>query len=85
MEGKKTADDKMQLINIIKRLEDNGATGIILGCTELPLIISQKDINLRLFDTINILAETTVDLCIEKSKENLNKQSTLNKSKEKTK
>jgi aspartate racemase len=41
-------------INILNTLIDEGAEGIILGCTELPLLIKQIDITVPLFSTIEI-------------------------------
>ncbi|KAA3638012.1 MAG: aspartate/glutamate racemase family protein [Bacteroidetes bacterium] len=46
---------------IIKRLQDNGAEGIILGCTEIPLLISKNDVDLPIFDTTRIHAEKAVE------------------------
>jgi len=46
---------------IITRLSDNGAQGIILGCTELPLLIKQEDCPVPLFDTTVIHAKAAVD------------------------
>ncbi|OGS18283.1 MAG: aspartate racemase [Elusimicrobia bacterium RIFOXYA2_FULL_40_6] len=40
--------------DIINKLADNGAEGIILGCTELPLLIKQEDLTIPLFDTTKI-------------------------------
>jgi len=47
--------------NIIRRLEARGAQGIILGCTEIPLIVKQKDSTLPLFDTTDLHARAAVD------------------------
>ncbi len=60
LEGKKKISDKMKLLSIIKRMQDSGAKGIVLGCTELPLLLSQNDTKLPLFDTLKILAEFIV-------------------------
>jgi len=50
---------------IINRLSDNGAQGIILGCTELPLLIKQEDCPVPLFDTTVIHAEAAVQYALE--------------------
>lgn len=42
-------------------IKKTGATGVILGCTEIPLLISQKDLSVKVFDTIQIHAEAAVD------------------------
>lgn len=54
------------LEKIMKKMLSKGAQGIILGCTELPLAISQKDTEIKLFNTINILAEYSVDEAYKK-------------------
>lgn len=54
------------LKSIIKKMITLGAEGVVLGCTELPLAISQKDIAFPLFNTINILAEYAVDEAYKK-------------------
>lgn len=53
--GKKIKKDKQKLILIAESLQKRGAGGIILGCTELPLIFP-KNFNLPIFDSIDILA-----------------------------
>jgi aspartate racemase len=47
--------------SIIKNLEINGAQGVILGCTEIPLLISEKDVNIPTFNTTKIHAEKAVE------------------------
>ncbi len=54
-------DLKKKFIEIINNLEKKGAEAVILGCTELPLIVSQKDVNILLFDTARIHAESAVE------------------------
>jgi aspartate racemase len=49
---------------IIGRLESRGAQGIVLGCTEIPLIVKQKDYGLPLFDTTDLHARAAVDLAL---------------------
>ncbi|MFX0076885.1 MAG: aspartate/glutamate racemase family protein [Candidatus Hermodarchaeota archaeon] len=34
--------------------------GVILGCTELPLILQQKDINIKLLDTVEVHVEAAL-------------------------
>jgi aspartate racemase len=47
---------KEAYLNIINKLVDSGAEGIILGCTEIPLLIQQNDTSIPLFDTTAIHA-----------------------------
>ncbi len=50
---------------IIKKLENKGAEGVILGCTEIPLLISAKDVNIPVFDTTLIHAEKAVEWALQ--------------------
>lgn len=45
---------------VIQDLKGRGAEGVILGCTEIPLLIAQEDVDLPVFDTTTIHAETAV-------------------------
>lgn len=49
--GKIKDSSKKEFISIINSLIQKGAEGIILGCTEIPLLIQQKDVNIPIFDT----------------------------------
>jgi aspartate racemase len=58
--GKMNASSKKRLKQIIGMLVENGAEGIILGCTEIPLLIKQEDVNVPVFDTTEIHAKAAV-------------------------
>ncbi|MBU0489068.1 MAG: aspartate/glutamate racemase family protein [Bacteroidetes bacterium] len=62
--GKFTNEARVQFLGIINRLVDQGAEGIILGCTEIPLLISQKDTIVPLFDTLENHALAAVDFVL---------------------
>lgn len=49
---------------IIKNLENRGAEGVILGCTEIPLLISDKDVDIPTFDTTTIHATHAVEWAV---------------------
>jgi len=49
---------------VIARLEQRGAEGIVLGCTEITLLIKQADAELPLFDTTDLHAERAVELAL---------------------
>lgn len=51
---------------VIKKLCLNGADGIVLGCTEIPLLIKQKDVNVPIFDTTTIHAISAVEFALSK-------------------
>ena len=44
----------------IEKLIENGAEGIILGCTEIPLLVDQKHCRMPVFDTTLIHARAAV-------------------------
>ena len=58
--GEIKASSKKQYLDIVKRLKDQGAEAVIMGCTEITLLISQQDTNVPLYDTTAIHAEEAV-------------------------
>jgi aspartate racemase len=56
---------KEEYIKIIKNLISNGAEGIILGCTEIPLLIKEKDVDTHIFDTTKIHALAAVEFALK--------------------
>ncbi|MHA1532354.1 MAG: aspartate/glutamate racemase family protein [Candidatus Heimdallarchaeota archaeon] len=48
-------------LEVIYRLNDMGAEGVILGCTEIPLLIKQEDCKIPVFDTATIHALSVLD------------------------
>ena len=56
---------KENYIEIINNLLSRKAEGIILGCTEIPLLIKQKDVNSPVFDTTMIHAKAAVEYAIK--------------------
>ncbi|MCD4671304.1 MAG: aspartate/glutamate racemase family protein [Anaerolineaceae bacterium] len=55
---------KEKFLGITQTLEGQGAQGVILGCTEIPLLINKEDTNLPLFDTTTIHAEAALDFAL---------------------
>lgn len=55
---------KMAYISIIENLINKGAQGIILGCTEIPLLIKQSDVRVPVFDTTKIHAQAAIDFSL---------------------
>lgn len=51
--------------SIIEKLKEAGAEGIILGCTELGLLIRQSDVSIPLFDTTVIHAKRAAQIAME--------------------
>ncbi|OCA90426.1 aspartate racemase [Bacillus sp. FJAT-27225] len=50
---------------VIQNLVSNGAEGIILGCTEIGLLVKQEDVEVPLFDTTKIHAIESVNKALE--------------------
>ncbi|MPM03346.1 putative racemase YgeA [bioreactor metagenome] len=61
-----TAEAKIRYLEIMQELSRQGAEGIIMGCTEIPLLISQSDTNILLFDTLQIHAEAAVEFALNR-------------------
>jgi len=55
---------KERYLSIIKKLIENGAEGIILGCTEIPLLIKQEDVSVPIFDTAIIHSNAAVEFAL---------------------
>ena len=63
--GKIEQSSKEQYLEIIRKLIEQGAEGIILGCTEIPLLIKQEDLTVPIFDTTMIHAMASVDFMLK--------------------
>ena len=64
--GNISISSRQTCLKIIERLKGRGAEGIILGCTELPLLVRSGDIQIPLFDTTQLHAEAAVELALGK-------------------
>lgn len=64
--GNVKAASKKEYLRIIENLKQRGAQGVILGCTEIGLLIQQQDTELPVFDTTQIHATKAALLSIEK-------------------
>ena len=59
--GQEMLDIRADLLEIVEGLRGRGAEGIILGCTEIPLVIGQEDVrDVPVFDSTQILVEATL-------------------------
>jgi aspartate racemase len=55
---------RRMFLEIIERLRSSGAQGIVLGCTEIPLLVRPQDCTLPLFNTTLLHAEKALNLAI---------------------
>ncbi|MGA6924133.1 MAG: amino acid racemase, partial [Desulfosarcina sp.] len=60
-------ESKQSFVEVVDRLANTGAQAVILGCTEIGLLINQADTAVPLYDTTLIHAEAAVDLAVSPS------------------
>lgn len=63
--GRIEPKSKAQYLAIIEGMVERGAEGVILGCTEIGLLVQQPDCAVPLFDTTRIHAEAAVELALQ--------------------
>lgn len=56
---------RKQYLSIINKLSEQGAQGVILGCTEIGILIRPQDTTIRLFDTVEIHAQKAAKFMLE--------------------
>lgn len=61
MSGKQGGEDKEDMKKIIDDLYEQGAQSIVLGCTELPLALTQHDVDMALFASTEIIAQAALE------------------------
>ncbi len=57
-------ESRAGFVAIIKKLAERGAEGVILGCTEIPLLVNEADAGIPLFDTTVIHAEAALNYAL---------------------
>ncbi|WP_299317040.1 aspartate/glutamate racemase family protein [uncultured Maribacter sp.] len=60
-----TTDSKQHYLDIIKKSEIQGAEGVILGCTEIPLLIKQEDCDIVVVDTTEEHAFAAINFALD--------------------
>ena len=58
-------ESKAAFVKEIKKLAEQGAEGVILGCTEIGLLIKQEDVKIPVFDTTMIHATKAAEMALE--------------------
>jgi aspartate racemase len=56
---------KERFIQIINDLQQQGAEAVVLGCTEIPILIKQQDVSIQVFDTTLIHAKAAVKFALQ--------------------
>ncbi len=59
-------ESRKKYLEIIEHLKQRGAEGVVLGCTEIPLLIKQEHVDIPVFDTTRIHALKAVDFALQK-------------------
>lgn len=67
--GKIMEPSKKEYIRIIEQIAANGAEAVILGCTEITLLVGPDDTNVPLLDTTAIHAQKAVEKAVERAVE----------------
>lgn len=62
--GKIDPASKARFVEIMNELIEDGAQGIILGCTEIGLLVNQSDVRVPVFDTTEIHARAAVEYAV---------------------
>ena len=62
--GRINASSRELYLAVMAGLIDRGAEGIVLGCTEIPLLIGPQDVDVSVFDTTRLHAEAAVALAL---------------------
>ena len=63
-EGVVRPDSKRQYIDEVGRLRKRGADGVILGCTEITMLIGQEDFDIPVFDTTWLHSKAAMDFAL---------------------
>jgi aspartate racemase len=58
-------ESRAAFVAIINRLAERGAEGVVLGCTEIPLLVRPQDVSIPLFDSTTIHAEAILEYALE--------------------
>jgi aspartate racemase len=59
------SESKRGYLEVIERLQQEGAEGVILGCTEIPLLIKQEDSPIPVFDTTTLHAMAALEYAMK--------------------
>lgn len=62
----KSKEHYIEIVN--KLIRENNIEGLILGCTEIEMLLKQEDVRVPLFDTTQAHINSAVECCLEKRK-----------------
>jgi len=58
------SSSKEEYIRVVEYLFASGCEAVIMGCTEIPILISQKDTDIKLIDSVQLHVEKAVEMAI---------------------
>lgn len=64
-QGELTVESRTRYLEIIEKLIGGGAQGIVLGCTEIPLLIKQEHVAVPVFDTTVLHAQAAIEAALK--------------------
>ena len=67
--GEIKASSREQILRIVRQMAGDGAEGVILGCTEMPLLVKQSDTQIQLFDSTFLHSVAAVDFSLGRERE----------------
>jgi aspartate racemase len=62
--GEINPSSRKAYVDIIDKMTKEGAVGVILGCTEIPLLIKDEDVSVEVLDTTSIHSKAAVDYAL---------------------
>lgn len=66
LKGVFSDESRYRFVEICRKLRSRGAEGIVLGCTEIPLLLKQEDIDIPVINTLTVHAMAAVDFALKK-------------------
>ncbi|MEW5765920.1 MAG: aspartate/glutamate racemase family protein [Acidobacteriota bacterium] len=64
LKGRFLPETRARMLDVIEGLRERGAEGVVLGCTEIPLLVRPEHVDLPLFDTLAIHARAAADFAL---------------------
>jgi aspartate racemase len=65
LKGVFSDESRYRFVEICRELRNRGAEGIVLGCTEIPLLLRQEDIDIPIINTLAVHAMAAVDFALK--------------------
>jgi aspartate racemase len=63
--GKFTAETRQYFVGVVESLKERGCDAVVLGCTEIPLLVTGSDLPIPTLDSTRLLARAALRLSLE--------------------